>query len=358
LWVESLEVSDLRNIRQARCALGPGLNVFAGKNAQGKTSLLEAVALLARGRSFRTDEVKSLVRRGASALLSRGTSVSDDRVTHLEVEVGLGEGEKRRLRVDGRDVAPRAYQGRLEAVVYSTDRLRVVRGPMRERRQFLDRGASALWPVYRQTVREYERIVRQRNAALESGARDLPAWDERFLELGSALRARRAEYVRRLRRALGHGFAPRGERYDVVLRPDIEGGLPEQRQALAAALEARGRDERRARRSLVGPHRDEVGMHVNGEEAGEVASSGQARSLLLALALATLSVYREEQGQAAVALLDDLDSELDEERTAALCHEVASRGQALVTTAHPGWARRLGGATRLFTVQDGQVTAA
>ncbi|MGH9887829.1 MAG: DNA replication/repair protein RecF [bacterium] len=356
--MESLEVADLRNIRHARCVLGPGLNVFAGRNAQGKTSLLEAVALLARGRSFRTDEVRTLVRRGAASLCTRGATMSDDRVTHLEVEVGMGDGEKRRLRVDGRDVPPRAYQGRLEAVVYSTDRLRVVRGPLRDRRQFLDRGAAALWPVYRQTVREYERIVRQRNAALEQGARDLPAWDERFLELGATLRERRAEYVRRLRTALGHGFSPRGEVYDDVITPAVEGGVDAQRRVLETAMVARRRDEQRARRSLVGPHRDEVALQVNGVEAGEFASSGQARSLLLALALATLAVYREEQGQAAVALLDDLDSELDEERTAALCHEVASRGQALVTTAHPGWARRLGGETRLFTVDGGEVTAA
>ena len=358
MWVESLEVADLRNIRHVHCVLGPGLNVFAGRNAQGKTSLLEAVALLARGRSFRTDEVRTLVRRGCVSLRTRGATVSDDRITHLEVEVGLGEREKRLLKVDGREVPPGTYQGRLEAVVYSTDRLRVVRGPMRDRRQFLDRGASALWPLYRQTVREYERIVRQRNAALESGARDLPAWDERFVVLGAALRERRGEYVRRLRAELLHGFAPRGERYDVVLTPSVEGGLAEQRRVLETALYDRRRDEQRARRSLVGPHRDEVGLQVNGVEAGESASSGQARSLLLALALATLAVYRAEQGQAAVALLDDLDSELDEERTAALCREVASRGQALVTTAHPGWARRLGGETRLFTVEDGEVTAA
>ena len=111
-------------------------------------------------------------------------------------------------------------------------------------------------------------------------------------------------------------------------------------------------------RSLVGPHRDEVLLLVDGEEAGVAASSGQARSLLLALALATLEVYRQETGSAAVALLDDLDSELDEARATELCREVSRRGQALVTTAHAGWARRLADGGRLFEVEAGEVRAA
>ena len=89
-----------------------------------------------------------------------------------------------------------------------------------------------------------------------------------------------------------------------------------------------------------------------------VASSGQARSVLLALTLATLDIYREETGRPAIALLDDLDSELDEERTSAVCREVAQRSQALVTTAHPGWAERLDGLARRFHVNAGAVVPA
>ena len=351
-----MEVRDLRNVREASLELSPGLNVLVGRNAQGKTSLLEAVGLLARGRSFRTEQTETLIRRGAGPLRAQGVAVAEDRRTCLEVELAPGA---RRLLVDGREVSPREYHGRLEVVVYSTDRLRVVRGPMRERRLFLDRAGCALWPAYRQTVHEFERGLGQRNAALETGARDLETWDERFAELGARLRHRRAAYVERLRGALRHGFHPAGEGYDVVLVPaPLAGGLEAERSRLAAEMEGRRRDESRARRSLVGPHRDEVLLLVDGEEAGVAASSGQARSLLLALALATLEVYRQETGSAAVALLDDLDSELDETRATELCREVGTRGQALVTTAHPGWARRVSEMGRLFEVEAGEVRAA
>ena len=357
MWLARLQLRDLRNLREVTVDMEPGLNVFVGRNAQGKTSLLEAVGLLARGRSFRTEDTRALIRHGAAGLLARASAREDDRNSELEIELTA---TARRLRVDGRAVAPRGYHGRLEAVVYSTERLRVVRGPMRERRAFLDRAAAALWPAYRQALRDYERVVLQRNAALLQGTRDLGAWDERFVTHGAALRQRRAAYVERLRQALrGERFAPAGERFDVSLGACGEtAGEDAHRGRLRVEMETRQRDERRARRSLVGPHRDAVALTVDGNEAGEVASSGQARSLLLALALAALAVYRSERGTSAVALLDDLDSELDEQRASALCREVASRGQALVTTAHPGWVRRLGPLARVFEVEDGRVRAA
>jgi DNA replication and repair protein RecF len=350
-----LELKDLRNVREAVIELGPGLNVLWGRNAQGKTTVLEGVALLARGRSFRTEELRSLVRRGAPGLRARAECAGEGLETRLEVEVDEGG---RRLRVDGREVTSRAYQGRLEAVVYATDRLRIVYGPMRERRQFLDRGASALWPAYRQVVRDYERVVAQRNAALGDarGPRGLEAWDERLVELGSALRQRRRAYVAQMRAALRHGFHP--EAYDLSVDGRADGEASDEGERLRRELEGRRSEERRVRRTLVGPHRDPVALTIDGEEAAGSASSGQARSLLLALALASLEVYRAERGASAVALLDDLDSELDEERTLALCREVAQRGQALVTTAHPAWARRLAGEGALFLVEDGHVQAA
>jgi DNA replication and repair protein RecF len=357
VWLERLEVSDLRNIERADLVLESGLNVLVGRNAQGKTSLLEAVGLLARGRSFRTEQARSAVRRGAPALRARGTAVAQGVTSRLEVEVGAGG---RRFRVDGRDVPPREYQGRLEVAVYATDRLRVIRGPMRERRAMLDRAASVLWPSYRQAARDYERVLAQRNAALEAGRDDVAAWEERFVELGARLRHRRGLYAERLRAALrnGGGFSVAGESYDLATSPGPAADEEGAREGLRREVQRARGEERRARRSLVGPHRDAVALNVDGEDAALHASSGQARSLLLALTLATIEVYRRERGDAPVALLDDLDSELDEDRLSDLCRAVADRGQAVVTTAHRGWLARLDGLGRVFQVDHGRVRAA
>ena len=212
VWVSRLRIRDLRNIRDETVDLQPGLNVFCGRNAQGKTSLLEAVGLVARGRSFRTDDAPSIIRRGADALLARAEAGGEAGASALEVELQPG---RRAFRVDGRDVLPREYQGRLEVVVYSTERLRVVRGSMRDRRQYLDRAAAALWPTYRREAREFERVLAHRNAALEARARDEDAWTERLLACGARLRYRRAAYAARLTEALASGFRPAGEAYAV-----------------------------------------------------------------------------------------------------------------------------------------------
>ena len=355
MWLASLQLRNLRNLVEVELELGEGLNVFVGRNAQGKTSLLEGVGLIARGRSFRTEDLRGVIRRGADAASVGGRVIRNHEESRRAVHIAAG---RRRLEVDGTPVSPARYHGRFEVAVYSTERLRVVRGTMRDRRQFIDRSAGALWPGYRRLSRDYDRVLRQRNAALEAGGHDAEAWTDQLLEHGAALRQRRSDYVRRLARQLDTGFSPGGERYDVAVEPDLgEGAAEAQREGLARELVERASAERASRRTLVGPHRDPIRMRVAGEDT-ESASSGQARSLLLALTLATLEIYREETGHRAVALLDDLDSELDERRAWALCERVADRGQALVTTAHRAWLDAIGQPLRAFAVEAGRVGSA
>ena len=337
-------------------ALSSGLNVFLGQNAQGKTSLLEAVGLLARGRSFRTDSLGEVARRGADDFEVRGTAVGGE----VDFELSFRWTSAGRSFVVGdRKVAPREYAGRLEACVYSTDRLRVVHGPMRERRAYFDRAGAAISAAYRQTLREYERIVQQRNAALQGRQRAQEAWDERLAEVGGTLRARRLAYLRRLDHALGAAFRPEAETYSIRAEPSVPAQTTEgeHQSRLGEEIKACAERERQAGRSLVGPHRDAIRLLVDGADAASSASSGQVRSLLLALTLATLQVYHEQTGRTAVALLDDLDSELDADRALAVCRTVAELGQALVTSAHPEWASRLGDVGRLYRVSAGRVTA-
>jgi DNA replication and repair protein RecF len=229
---------------------------------------------------------------------------------------------------------------------------------MRERRLWLDRSASALDATYRRLCQVYEQTLRQRNAALERRSSDLPAWDEAFAESGASLRVARAAYADKLNAALlASTYRPTSEHYSVLTR--AESRDPDTvRQKLHLELGRLRTAELAAGRSLAGPHRDPIDLTIDGEDAARFASSGQSRSLLLALTLAALSIHEAETGETAIALLDDLDSELDETRAARICEVVAARGQALLTTAHSEWARSICGQGTLFHVDAGEVKAA
>ena len=318
-----------------------------GSNAQGKTSRPGGRgAPRARPLVPHRRDAPSCIRRGAPLRCWRaGRGVAGrarGRTLEVEVHERAAPLPRGRPRGDGRA----STTGRLEAVVYSTDRLRVVRGQ--------HAGAAAVprprarrpsgRPIA-QACATSSGCVLQRNAALGQ-RRARPAGVER------ALRGARRGASRRGAPPTWGGFdarspvvfRPAGEEYDVSLPEPAPGraGEPPARCARRDIAPRPRAARSRGRRSLVGPHRDAVALHVNGQEASPRRSSGQARSLLLALSLAALEVYREESGRAAVALLDDLDSELDEERAGrSLPRRWRGRGQALVTTAHPGWAERL-----------------
>ncbi len=354
MWLRRIGARNVRNLLDERVDLDPRLNVFFGRNAQGKTSVLETVGLISRGRSFRTEQTRHTIRRGASALLATGLVAGEGNPSQghqLELEL---RADGRALRLDGHAVRAAEYFGRLDVVVYSGERLRIIHGGRRARRQFIDRGAAALWPSYRALLRDMERVTQQRSACLERGGKGLEAWDESLVAVGAQVRARRARYVESLHGLLDTSFMPDGEDCQIASshpEPDEE----RQRERLEAELQRQRPRERAARRSLVGPQRDEILLRVAGEEASQGASSGQARSLVLALVLASLELHRAERHTAAVALLDDLDSELDEERSQRFCGRVVELAQVLVTTAHPAWARGLPHGGRLFEVEGGRV---
>jgi DNA replication and repair protein RecF len=264
------------------------------------------------------------------------------------------DAQQRQLVLNGKKVGPGGYHGQLEVGVYSTDRLRAVRGSMRDRRLFLDRSAAATWPSYRRLLSDYDRVVRQRSAALEGRRNGLEAWDEQLVELGARLRARRESYVSQLQQQLSEEPLMAGEEYAVSLS-NVAGDESAHRELLYEQVRQVREKERAAGRTLVGPHRDRLRLTVSDHEIAEGASSGQSRSLFLALTLATLEVYRSVRGGRPVALLDDLDSELDDERATRLCEQLSRRWQLLVTTAHESWARSVGELGCRFRVRDGDV---
>jgi len=360
MLLQQLTVENVRIIRQALISPGPSANVFVGANAQGKTSLLEAVAILADGHSFRTRRLPDILSWdvGAGRVLGE-VARADGQVSQLDVRM---TSEGRRYRINRLDVGLDEYVGRIAFVVFTVEHMSIADGPPHGRRQFLDRALFGLYPAYLRTARTYQRILNQRNQLLKRGGSgsELDAWTEQLVAAAGAVTRRRLQYLRLLEpaAAAAHLQLGNGEILGLAYRhswgelnsSDIE---PEGRlrQAFAAAA---GR-ERQRRITLVGPHRDDLMITINNRPLRPFASRGQQRSAVLSLKLAEVSVFRQVAGETPIVLLDDLTSELDSARCGLLFSLLDNEIQSFITTTDYDKVTRLSAGFRRYELSRGSV---
>jgi DNA replication and repair protein RecF len=337
--IERLELLDFRNYHEALFTPIAGTTLIVGDNGQGKTNLVEAMAYLATLSSFRGASPEALVRLGAErAVLRALVRDSDGRVSEIEAE--LGPAGRNRVQVNRQRLSrARDLLGVVRVTVFSPDDLILVKGGPAERRRFLDDTLVALAVKYDASRRELDRVVRQRNTLLrqtagrldEDAARTLDVWDAKLIEVGEQFGHARARLVARLEPFVG-------EAYEQLAGTATAIGLsydpPWRRVGLAAALaEARAADLRQGV-SSVGPHRDELLLTVDHLPARTHASQGEQRTLAIALRLAAHRLIADRTGSAPVLILDDVLSELDPGRAAALLGHLPA-GQIVLTTAGP-----------------------
>ncbi|MCS7081234.1 MAG: DNA replication and repair protein RecF [Chloracidobacterium sp.] len=343
--IASVTVDGFRNLAGTLPA-APGLNVLWGDNGQGKTNWLEAVYLLATTKSFRTHQPQEVIAFGATAAHLRAEIVR--RSTPVTLDIHL-EGGRKTLFVNGKRVALNEYLGQLTVFAYGREALSVICGEPGERRRFLDRGVLSLKPAYVQTLADYNRVLKQKNALLRAAAvapdrcgwlDSLEDWNAQLVELGTRLHVERAQYAALLNEHLDWTIFNAERitiRYVSALDPDVSATSAAEavREALAERLVRRREAELAAGHALVGPHRDDLAILVDGREVARFGSAGQQRSALLVLTLGQLALYREHCAEPPVFLLDDLDAELDVGRITALLEYLQDKAQTFVTTTKP-----------------------
>lgn len=359
--VLSLAVHDWRNLPFATLGSDARFVVLHGDNGHGKTNLLEAVWVLATLRSFREVQPGRLVREGAPEARLKASVSGPSGVRLLEWRRA---GAQRDLRLDGGPPASLdAWFGVIRAVLFCPEHHLVVRGGPAERRQFVDRAAFTARPGHLELVRAYERVIRQKTALLRQShvaAAELEPWNQRLAELGARLAVRRAEIVAELSEPLRDcyrhiaGSGEVGLRMLGAAREAADGGAT--RGRLERELQAAQAEEIRQGRTLVGPHRDDLEIVLDGRNARAFASQGQSRSIVLALKLAELEAARR-RGDCPLFLLDDLTSELDRGRMERLVEFLGQLdNQIWVTTTEPSWLGPLpGSSTRYLRVVEGAV---
>ena len=337
IHLRRLWLTDFRSYTSADVELPVGTTAVVGRNGQGKTNLLEAIAHLA-GTSLRGATTETMVRAGAERAVVRAEAVRGPRELLLEAELAV----RGRSRVQLNRQPVKRRRDLLEAVmvtVFSPDDLVLVKGGPGERRNWIDEAVVGLDPRADAVRTDVDRILKQRNALLkgvrgrldESAALTLDVWDQRLTSAGEELARQRQAALATLvpqittayRDLAGIDF-PVGADYRSDWTAD----------GLAASLaSARDQDLRRGI-TTVGPHRDEVAFTLDGLPARTHASQGEQRSLALALRLAVHRAITESAGTSPILLLDDVLSELDEGRSEALVAHLPA-GQTLLTTAGP-----------------------
>ncbi|HEV2884406.1 MAG TPA: DNA replication and repair protein RecF [Pyrinomonadaceae bacterium] len=342
--LDFVEATNFRNL-SGKIFWGSGLNIIYGNNGQGKTNWLEAIHLLARTKSFRTQRLQEAIRFGEDTSFVAGR-VSSQKDLHRDLQINLRENTKS-IWVNGKRETLTRYLGQLQVFSFTADQLEVVRGMPEARRHFVDRGVASLRPAYVRTVSDYNKVLKQKNRILQDAAehenpiefsRDLLApWNEQLIVLGSEIHCARADYVERLGAALERKLFEPTE-LQIRYLSSLEGkGDPDNYQAaLRERLELRLGSEVAAGRALVGPHRDDLGILLEGREIRVYGSSGQQRSALLLLDLAAISVYNSWHQEYPLFLVDDLDAELDEKRIKLLLEYLEGRTQTFITTSKKG----------------------
>jgi DNA replication and repair protein RecF len=352
LEIDRVELSDFRNYRTLSLSPVPHLNVLAGPNAQGKTNLLEGLGVLLVGRSFRGAMAADMLGWGASSAFVGGELRRGETVRTIRRVVAQREDGRWSVGGEG---CPWA-----RAIGFGWQDLAILTEGPQARRHFIDGFAGKLYTAHLSGLARYRQIVARRNHLLQNGLGGaglrgaLAPWNEQLARVGLELATRRRAAVDALEteaRGLYRTLAGAGEvglRYCAGLGP--EAGVVE----FLAALETRFPEEARRGQTLVGPHRDDLVIEVDGRDLRLYGSRGQQRLMALTLRLAEVGPVARAVGSAPVLLLDDALSELDPAVQARVLEHVATAGQVFLTTADAALPE--GGRVTWWDVREGRVT--
>ncbi len=345
--LDSLSVLDLRGYAALEVAFGPGAQLIWGPNAAGKTSLLEAIALLGWGRSHRTTSDGELIRWGRDLARVEGHIGGDVLEVAVQRSGVDGTGGRKRIRVNGVGRRASGLGRHLRVVLFAPEEMLLVVGSPSLRRSAIDALAVARFPSYADDLATYGRTLQQRNSLLraireEQATRDqLRFWDDAFLDTGGRVVAARHELLADLAAPLAAAhreIAPDEAAAGLTMRyatnaPAQPGESP--RDALARRLTDTADKEIWNGSTVIGPHRDDIAFDLGGRDLAGFASRGQQRTAILAFKLAEMDLLTELDGRPPLLLLDDVFSELDPERRAHLVRRIAALPQAFVTTTTP-----------------------
>jgi len=361
-WIGHLSLRQFRNYEELDLDLSSGIHILSGANAQGKTNLLEALYLASSTRLLRGMRDTEAIMEGRE----RSQVTVQLAHTQTEISVKLDRTSRKKVTVNGASL-PRASDvlGRLPCVCVSSVDLPIVSGEPSDRRLFLDLELSQLFSAYLQHLSVYKRALEHRNALLRAGqethvpGEQFEQWEEQMSQHGADLRAIRNRFLAGLNPHAqnAHKQIGSGETIQVCTQPKDEAETSDELRKLLVDL--RSKDVARGSTS-AGPHRDDFRIEIDGRDARLYGSQGQQRTAMLSIKLGTMELEQGERGKPPLLLLDDILSDLDENRRAMLMRWVLEHGgQTILTCTEPTAAgKAILEKARVLHVANGEISEA
>jgi DNA replication and repair protein RecF len=367
LRIETLYLHNFRNYSQLQLSFDDRLNLFIGANAQGKTNLLEAMTFLATGKSHRTRNEEEMILWGADSCSVAAKVGYIYGESALKIDYYATQ-RKKTFNVNGLTQKKSAFSGKLTTVIFTPEDLAIVKGSPSNRRKFLDDEISKVSAIYEDDLNRYQHVIRQRNYLLKThrkkilASEELASWNEQLAPLAAKIVSRRISVIYRLgllSRLAQRRLTGRTESLEINYISSFSAenttGLTELKESFLKKLSEKKELEASLGQTLVGPHRDDFQILLNGREARLFASQGQQRTMVLSLKMAELEFIKGETGEFPVLLFDDVFSELDEQRRLALLEAIDGRVQTFITGTEADKIGKIKIAGQMFQVAHGEV---
>lgn len=336
MYLKSIYLKGWRNYQEEKVNFNPGINLFLGNNGQGKTNLLEGIYFLSTGQSPRASRLEDLINWRSQYFYLKGEVHKDARDN--TIEMGGARDGRRANKIDGVPLQRLTeIAGLLSAVFFMPEDLSLVKGGPAARRRFLDIEIGQISKAYRFNVSNYKKYLRERNALLKSKKPDkilLQVLTEKLADLCGPIIQARNDYIQKLSlltRLKHRKLSGNTEELSLRYNWSIEPGLS--RQQVMAKFAESSPLERQYRLTIVGPHKDDFSFNLNGADLKAFGSQGQQRTAVLSIKLAEIELIKAETNEYPLLLLDDVFSELDEERKELLLDYLTDRVQTFISSA-------------------------
>ncbi len=332
--IKRLGLIDYRNCNNIDFLFNKNKILIIGKNAQGKTNILESVFFLSDLKSPRTSVNVDLIKFNANKF--EINALVEKNETDIELDITYDVNKKRELKVNKVKTTPRNFKSILKTVLFSTKDLALLRGTPQDRREWLDRAISQIYPAYDERLSKYDKVRIQKNNLLKNEIIDETLFDiynDQLIILGANIIYLRKKFLNELLKIAANKHRVISESEFLTLEYTCQyDSIEEISQYLRDELEKRRTEEFARRQACVGPHRDDIELKINGLDAVKFASQGQQRTIVLSLKLSELEIIKEKTGCSPVLLLDDVLAELDDVRQNYLLKSIENNVQTIITS--------------------------